>query len=181
MVFDNLAKTSEQITITAHANLVKTSEQKMATVQALVFAVPSSLPLQLFCENHCILLPLHILFSPDSAPTPPLSHTFFLPFTRGHVLSRIVSHGVEYREKLGKHSEANVLLELLLSQHVYSRHRRGKWWDRLALNFDFHLKDKSKVVWNNYSSVDGMSLVPRPSSPLSPIIIHLRIRERKAW
>ena len=127
------------------------------------FALTTFLP-----KTHCILLPLHILFSPDSAPTPPLSHAFFLPFTRGHVLSRIMSHGVEYREKLGKHSEANVLLELLLSQHVYSQHRRGKWWDRLALNCDFHLKDKSKVVWNNYSSVD---LVPRPSSPLSPIII----------
>ncbi len=61
------------------------------------------------------------------------------------MLSRLISHGVEYREKLGKHREATELLELLLSQSVYGCHRRGKWWDRLALNWDYHLKDKSKV------------------------------------
>lgn len=80
----------------------------------------------------------------DFAPSLPLP--YFLPFTCGHVNSRVVSHGVEYKERLGKHPEAVQLLEELLTQHVYGHHHRGKWWDRLALNYDFHLKDKAKVL-----------------------------------
>ncbi len=75
---------------------------------------------------------------------------FFLPFTCGHVSTRVISRGVEYKEKCGLYQEANELLELLLAQGVYNRCRRGKWWDRLALNYDFHLKEKAKVSSCNY-------------------------------
>lgn len=77
----------------------------------------------------------------DSDSTPP----FFLPFTRGHVQVRVLSRGVEYLEKCGKYLEANQLLGQLLSQDIYASRRRGKWWDRRALNWDYHLKDRSKV------------------------------------
>ena len=59
--------------------------------------------------------------------------------------TRVLARGVEYKEKRGHYQEANQLLELLLAQDVYNCCRRGKWWDRLALNWDFHLKEKAKV------------------------------------
>ena len=37
------------------------------------------------------------------------------------------------------------LLEELLSQRLYGEHRRKKWWDRLTLVYDYHLKEKLKV------------------------------------
>ena len=60
---------------------------------------------------------------------------------------RIISQAAEYLEKKKQHEEANELLELLLSQKVYCSQSgsRGRWADRLALNYDHHLKRKDKV------------------------------------
>ena len=37
------------------------------------------------------------------------------------------------------------MLEFLLSQTTFNTHSRRKWWERLALNCDYHLKDKTKA------------------------------------
>ena len=74
--------------------------------------------------------------------------SFFLSFSHGHVCVRVLSRGVEYLEKSGRYQEANQLLQWLLSQQVYGVRHRGRWWDRMALNWDFHVKDKGKVCKN---------------------------------
>ena len=71
--------------------------------------------------------------------------TFLLPFTTGWTYARVISQAAEYLEKKKQHKEANELLELLLSQKLYCTGSRGRWADRLALNYDHHLKRKDKV------------------------------------
>ena len=71
--------------------------------------------------------------------------SFLLPFTCGHVYVRTLSHGAELLEKRAEYAQANQILEHLLSQAIYGKGTRKKWWDRLALNFHYHLKDKEKV------------------------------------
>ena len=58
---------------------------------------------------------------------------------------RSLSCGVEYLEKKGDYQQANSLLKLLLSQTCYGSHHRGHWFDRLALNLDFHLGEQFQV------------------------------------
>jgi len=71
--------------------------------------------------------------------------SFLIPFTCGHVYVRILSRGVELLERQRKYKEVVDLLEELLSQRLYGEHRRKKWWDRLTLVYDYHLKEKQKV------------------------------------
>ena len=63
----------------------------------------------------------------------------------GSVYARILSHCVEYQEKCRRYEQANKLLETLLSQSTYCINSRGRWWERLALNLDQHLKKYSEV------------------------------------
>ena len=71
--------------------------------------------------------------------------SFLLSFTCGYVCVRTLTCGVELLEKRSEYVKANQLLEKLLSQQTYGRGRRKRWWERLALNYDYHLKNKSKV------------------------------------
>ena len=65
----------------------------------------------------------------------------------------MISQISEFLEKKKKHEEANTLLELLLSQSHYCTGWRGRWFDRLALNYDYHLKMKDKVSQSDHNMV----------------------------
>ena len=83
--------------------------------------------------------------SSKQSPVRTCTAPFLLPFTTGWTYARIISQAAEYLEKKKQYEEANNLLELLLSQKVYCTGSRGRWADRLALNYDHHLKRKDKV------------------------------------
>ena len=71
--------------------------------------------------------------------------SWFIRYSDGSVYSRTLSHCVEYLEKCRRYEQANKLLETLLSQSTYSTTSRGRWWERLALNLDQHLKKYNEV------------------------------------
>ena len=75
------------------------------------------------------------------------SQPFLRRFSAGWVYARMLSITVEYLEKQGRYKEANDLLQCLLSQELYCTSSRGRWWERMALNLDCHLKQKEKVCW----------------------------------
>ncbi|KFQ56943.1 Fanconi-associated nuclease 1, partial [Nestor notabilis] len=82
---------------------------------------------------------------------PSLSYHRVLPeylrhFTVGWVYTRILSQGVEILQRLHMYKEAVEELQTLLSQDVYCTDSRGRWWDRLALNFHQHLKNTKKAI-----------------------------------
>jgi len=53
---------------------------------------------------------------------------------------------VEVLQFLKRYSDAVNQLEQLIGQHVYQLEYRGRWYDRLALNLDFHLKRPVQVL-----------------------------------
>ena len=68
------------------------------------------------------------------------------PFTAGAVYVRILTYGVEVLQFVKHYSEAVKQLEQLIGQHVYQLQYRGRWYDRLALNLDYHLKQPMQVM-----------------------------------
>ena len=72
--------------------------------------------------------------------------TWRLRYNPGSLCIHVLTLCVESWEKLRDYFEANRLLVLLLSQNVFGYYKRGHWWERLALNLDSHLKEKSKVI-----------------------------------
>ncbi|KAK5867229.1 hypothetical protein PBY51_011740 [Eleginops maclovinus] len=88
-----------------------------------------------------------------------LSHEEELPvflrsFTTGWAYTRILSRGVEISQRLRCYEEAVEELQSLLSQSVYCPDSRGRWWDRLALNLQQHLKKPEQAIC---AIRDGMS------------------------
>ncbi|XP_029991545.1 fanconi-associated nuclease 1 [Sphaeramia orbicularis] len=80
-----------------------------------------------------------------------LSHQEELPvflrsFTTGWAYMRILSRGVEILQRLRRYEEAVEELHALLSQPVYCQDSRGRWWDRLALNLQQHLKKYEQAI-----------------------------------
>ena len=69
----------------------------------------------------------------------------FQQLLAGEVYVRVLSHAVEYLEKQRRYCEACALLQYLLAQNQHGLSKRGIWFDRLALNLDFHLKKQSEV------------------------------------
>ncbi|VDM09964.1 unnamed protein product [Wuchereria bancrofti] len=70
-------------------------------------------------------------------------------FTDLHVYARCISHGVDALEKIRDYAEAVIWLEYMLHAMEFKlilANARGGWWDRLALNFDAHLKDKDSAM-----------------------------------
>ncbi|XP_012867260.1 PREDICTED: fanconi-associated nuclease 1 [Dipodomys ordii] len=65
---------------------------------------------------------------------------FLRSFTVGWIYTRILSRAVEILERLHMYEEAVQELRSLLSQNTYCPDSRGRWWDRLALNLQQHLK-----------------------------------------
>lgn len=69
----------------------------------------------------------------------------FQQLLAGEVYVRVLSHAVEHLEKQRRYREACALLQYLLAQNQHGLSKRGIWFDRLALNLDFHLKKQSEV------------------------------------
>jgi hypothetical protein len=85
---------------------------------------------------------------------------FMEKMTTGWVLAKALTCGVEWLEKRGDHRRAVELLELLLGQTKYCRSSRGHWLERLALNLDFHLREKHKCLEVIRSAVGESGLHP---------------------
>ncbi|XP_075998743.1 fanconi-associated nuclease 1 [Genypterus blacodes] len=80
-----------------------------------------------------------------------LSHQEELPlflrsFSVGCAYTRILSRGVEILQRLRHYEEAVEQLQSLLLQSTYCPDSRGRWWDRLALNFQQHLKQPEQAI-----------------------------------
>lgn len=71
---------------------------------------------------------------------------FLRCFTVGWTYTRILSRGVEISQRLRRYDEAVEELRNLLSQSVYCVDSRGRWWDRLALNLQQHLKQHEQAI-----------------------------------
>jgi hypothetical protein len=69
---------------------------------------------------------------------------FLQRFTAGHVLCDILHDAACLYERQRRYQLANLLLNTLLDTFFYQR-RRGKWWNRLALNFE-HLKQPLQAI-----------------------------------
>ncbi|XP_048828821.1 fanconi-associated nuclease 1 [Brienomyrus brachyistius] len=71
---------------------------------------------------------------------------FLRCFTAGWAYTRILSRGVEILQRLRRYEEAVEELRSLLSQSLYCTDSRGRWWDRLALNLQQHLKRPEQAI-----------------------------------
>ncbi|XP_062580052.1 fanconi-associated nuclease 1-like [Saccostrea cucullata] len=71
---------------------------------------------------------------------------FLRPFTALSVYTRIINQGVELLQRRKEYTEAVSVLRRLLGQKVYCTDYRGHWWERLALNYDAHLKNQEKAL-----------------------------------
>uniref|UniRef100_A0A673ZD85 Fanconi-associated nuclease n=1 Tax=Salmo trutta TaxID=8032 RepID=A0A673ZD85_SALTR len=71
---------------------------------------------------------------------------FLRCFTTGWAYTRILSRGVEVLQRLRCYKEAVKELRSLLAQSVYCPDSRGRWWDRLALNLQQHLKLPEQAI-----------------------------------
>ncbi|KAK7891028.1 hypothetical protein WMY93_022991 [Mugilogobius chulae] len=71
---------------------------------------------------------------------------FLRSFTTGWAYTRILSRGVEILQRLKRYEEAVEELQSLLSQSIYCQDSRGRWWDRLALNLQQHLKKPEQAI-----------------------------------
>ncbi|KAI1301342.1 Fanconi-associated nuclease 1 [Halotydeus destructor] len=73
------------------------------------------------------------------------SHDSSLPpylrnMTAGHVYVRCVNHIYSVVETMKDYEKAVQMLEALIGQEVYCLHYRGKWYERLVLDLEAHLK-----------------------------------------
>ena len=72
--------------------------------------------------------------------------SFLIRYTAGWVCVHTLSYCVDGYEKLRQYRRAVRMLETLLSQRLYGSARsRGRWWERLALDLDSHLHDRTRV------------------------------------
>ncbi|KAK3548646.1 hypothetical protein QTP70_015930 [Hemibagrus guttatus] len=71
---------------------------------------------------------------------------FLRSFTVGWAYTRILSRGVEILQRLRRYEDAVDELRSLLSQSVFCPDSRGRWWDRLALNLQQHLKCHEQAI-----------------------------------
>ena len=71
---------------------------------------------------------------------------YLLSFTSGSIYTKILSiFAFEVLQRLKKYQEANDLFEFLLyKQNVYRLGSRSKWFERLAINYETHLKNPLK-------------------------------------
>ncbi|XP_078600608.1 fanconi-associated nuclease 1-like [Branchiostoma floridae x Branchiostoma japonicum] len=72
--------------------------------------------------------------------------SFLRCFTASWVYTGILSRGVEVYEKLRQYREAVDLLNSLLSDNLYCSDSHGRWYDRLALNLESHLKQPEEAL-----------------------------------
>ena len=89
----------------------------------------------------CAILKKLFFFRKHDLSLPP----FLRRFTSISILVFILTCKVEVLQKLRDYKSANDILESLLSQKYYLQDYRGRWFDRLALNLQTHLKNPEKV------------------------------------
>jgi fanconi-associated nuclease 1 len=75
-------------------------------------------------------------------------------FTAGHVLVRSLSYCVSVLEQLKMYTQACSLLEKLLEQKNYCQDYRGRWFERLILNLNKHLKKPDDAIRFLKSALD---------------------------
>ncbi|KAG5839385.1 hypothetical protein ANANG_G00204430 [Anguilla anguilla] len=71
---------------------------------------------------------------------------FLRCFTTGWAYTRLLSRGVEILQRLRRYEEAVLELRSLLAQATFCPDSRGRWWDRLALNLQQHLKRTEQAI-----------------------------------
>lgn len=80
---------------------------------------------------------------------------FLRTYTAGAVCTRILTYGVELHQFTKNYDLAVEQLHELIKQEVYHVDYRGRWYDRLTLNLDHHLKQPSQVYrkWHSYVNI----------------------------
>lgn len=58
---------------------------------------------------------------------------------------RCLGYATELLQKLKRWQEAADIFHMVLEQNIYNLNRRGHWYERLSLIYDFHIKNKAKV------------------------------------
>ncbi|CAL1262121.1 unnamed protein product [Larinioides sclopetarius] len=94
---------------------------------------------------------------------------FLKRYTSFHVYIRCMTLGVEALQRLRQYKEAVSLLRKLLKQTTFCQDYKGRWYDRLALNLEQHLKQpeqaleaiKSALSNNNVRAGHRYSLLTR--------------------
>ncbi|XP_015787015.1 fanconi-associated nuclease 1 isoform X2 [Tetranychus urticae] len=86
------------------------------------------------------LIATDIIYSDSKFPA------YLRRFTSGHVLTRALTTCVTVLEQRRCYNEAVILLEKLLAQRLYCLDYRGKWFERLTLNYDKHLKRTAEAI-----------------------------------
>jgi len=66
--------------------------------------------------------------------------------TAGHILTRCLSHTVSSLEQSKDHSKAIDILTRLLDQNCFCHPYRGKWYERIIIDEERHLKNPSGAV-----------------------------------
>ena len=67
-------------------------------------------------------------------------------FTAPWLYTKMCSRGVDLLQRSKKYVQAVELLRQLLAQNEFCPSHRGRWWERLALNLDQHLKRPAEVI-----------------------------------
>ncbi|ESN94072.1 hypothetical protein HELRODRAFT_193827 [Helobdella robusta] len=71
---------------------------------------------------------------------------FLRCYTASSAYIRILNKAVSLLQFLKRYEDAVKLLSQLLNQEVYHLDYRGRWFDRITLNLDFHLKNPTKAL-----------------------------------
>jgi Fanconi-associated nuclease 1 len=71
---------------------------------------------------------------------------FLRRYSAGWAYTRALSSLAAVMEKLKAFKEANEIIEMLLCQDLYCVGQRGRWWERIVLNLDAHLGDKTEAL-----------------------------------
>ena len=80
-----------------------------------------------------------------SSPLCQVDNMYLEQFTEDWVLSRVLRLGLTALQRLKDYKGAVKVLKLLL-QYRPMVHRRGDWWETLALIYNFHLKDNEQAA-----------------------------------
>ncbi|KAF4525540.1 hypothetical protein B566_EDAN015848 [Ephemera danica] len=71
---------------------------------------------------------------------------FLRNFTAGSTLASAINFGLDAFGRRKDYATVVQLLELLLSQTLYRKRKRGFWYERLALTLHVHLKSNNKLL-----------------------------------
>ncbi len=78
-------------------------------------------------------------------------------FTAAWLFTKMCSQGVDLLQRNKEYVEAVKLLHQLLGQSEFCPNHRGRWWERLALNLDQHLKKPAEVLFRTFGILHTIS------------------------